>query len=59
MTHGGPRSLPKPDRPTRILAWAKTPTGFCIASPATLSYGDEQGWKHRRLARDRARRLEC
>ena len=30
----------------RILAWARTSAGFCIASPATLSYGDEQGWEH-------------
>ena len=36
----------KPDRPARILGWARTPAGFCIASPATFSYGDEQGWKH-------------
>ena len=36
----------QPDRPARILAWARTSTGFCIASPATLSYGDEEGWRH-------------
>ena len=36
----------QPGRPARILAWATTSTGFCIASPASLSYGDEQGWKH-------------
>jgi hypothetical protein len=36
----------QPGRPARILAWATTSTGFCIASPATLSYGDEKGWKH-------------
>lgn len=35
-----------PDRPARILAWATTSTGFCIASPTTLSYGDEKDWKH-------------
>jgi hypothetical protein len=33
-------------RPTRILAWATTRTGFCIASAATLSYGDEGAWEH-------------
>jgi hypothetical protein len=36
----------QPSRPGRILAWARTSTGFCIASPATLSYGDEAGWRH-------------
>ena len=36
----------QPNRPARILAWASTSTGFCIASPATLSYGDEEGWTH-------------
>jgi hypothetical protein len=36
----------QPGRTARILAWATTSTGFCIASPATLSYGDEKGWKH-------------
>lgn len=36
----------QPGRPGRILAWATTPRGFCIASPATLSYGDEEDWKH-------------
>ena len=36
----------QPDRPARILAWARTPAGFCIASPATLSYEDEEGWRH-------------
>jgi len=36
----------QPAQPTRILAWARTSAGFCIASPATLSYGDQQGWKH-------------
>ncbi len=36
----------QPGRPARILAWATTPTGFCIAGPASLSYGDDEGWKH-------------
>jgi hypothetical protein len=36
----------QPGRPARILAWARTPTGFCIASPTMLSYGGEEGWKH-------------
>jgi hypothetical protein len=36
----------EPGRPARIFAWATTSTGFCIASPATLSYGDEEAWKH-------------
>ncbi|HVD54477.1 MAG TPA: hypothetical protein VNC13_09875 [Propionibacteriaceae bacterium] len=33
-------------RPARILAWATTPAGFCIASLATLSYGTEDAWQH-------------
>jgi hypothetical protein len=36
----------QPSRLTRVLAWAKTPTGFGIASPANLSYGDERAWTH-------------
>ena len=36
----------QPDRPARVLAWARTSTGYCIASPTILSYGDEEGWKH-------------
>ena len=36
----------QPGRPARILAWAKTSTGYCIASLTTLSYGDEEGWTH-------------
>jgi hypothetical protein len=36
----------QPGRPGRILAWATTSGGFCIASLATLSYGDEEDWKH-------------
>jgi hypothetical protein len=36
----------QPDRPARILAWARTSTGYCIASPAILSYGDENEWKN-------------
>ena len=36
-----------PHRAARILAWARTSTGYCIASPAILSYrDDETGWKH-------------
>jgi len=35
-----------PGRPTRILAWARTETGFCIGSPSALSYGDQFGWRH-------------
>ncbi len=34
------------NRPTRILGWAKTPTGFCIASPAAFSFGDQLAWEH-------------
>lgn len=33
-------------RVPRILAWAKTPTGFCIGSPAALSVGDDHGFTH-------------
>lgn len=36
----------QPDRPARIFAWARTSTGYGIASLTTLSYGDEEGWKH-------------
>jgi hypothetical protein len=36
----------QPGRPTRVLAWATTPAGFCVASPAALSYGDEATWAH-------------
>lgn len=36
----------QPSRPPRILAWAPTPAGFCIASLATFSYGSEPGWEH-------------
>jgi hypothetical protein len=36
----------QPDRPARILAWARTSTGYCIAGLTTLSYGDEAGWTH-------------
>jgi hypothetical protein len=32
--------------PTRILGWAKTPAGFCIASPAAFSFGDQLAWDH-------------
>ena len=58
MNLGRPRCMAKPiDRPASS-AWAKTPTGFCIASPAAFSFGDQLAWKHLGLARDRARRLE-
>jgi hypothetical protein len=30
----------------RILAWAASRTGFCIAALATFSYGNENGWEH-------------
>jgi hypothetical protein len=33
-------------RTPRILAWARSPTGFCIGSPAALSIGDETGFTH-------------
>ena len=36
----------QPGRPARILAWAMTPAGFCIASPATFSNGNEDAWEH-------------
>jgi hypothetical protein len=36
----------QPRRPARILAWAATPTGLCIASPAAFSYGSDDGWEH-------------
>jgi hypothetical protein len=36
----------QPDRPARILAWASTSTGYSIASPSLLSYGDEEAWRH-------------
>ena len=37
-----------PTRPTDadLGLGSDTSAGFCVASPATLSYGDEQGWKH-------------
>lgn len=35
-----------PGRVARILAWARTPTGYCIGSPAVLSVGDEHGFTH-------------
>ncbi len=35
-----------PGRPARILAWARTPTGFCIGSPAVLSLGDDSVFSH-------------
>ena len=36
----------QPGRPARILAWATTQAGFCIASPATFSYGNDDAWQH-------------
>ncbi len=33
-------------RSERILAWARTPDGFCLGSQAALSYGDAGGWQH-------------
>lgn len=36
----------RPDRQSRVLAWATTSDGFAIASPAVLSYGDVDGWTH-------------
>ena len=36
----------QPDRPARILAWARISTGYCIASPTALSYSGEAGWTH-------------
>jgi len=35
-----------PGRTTRILAWARTESGFCIGTPSALSYGNENGWRH-------------
>ena len=35
-----------PGRQTRILAWARTPSGVCIGSPSMLSYGSEPAWRH-------------
>jgi hypothetical protein len=31
---------------TRILAWAESRPGFCIASPAAFSHGNDTGWEH-------------
>lgn len=33
-------------RQARILAWARSTTGFCIGSPAALSTGTEAGFTH-------------
>ncbi len=33
-------------RSARILAWARMPDGYCIGSPALLSYGGDDGWQH-------------
>jgi hypothetical protein len=35
-----------PGRPARILAWAASPGGFVIGSPAALSWEGEEGWTH-------------
>jgi hypothetical protein len=35
-----------PGREARILAWATTPTGYCVGSPAALSIGDQSGFTH-------------
>ena len=41
------RSLAEvPGPPARILAWARTPVGFGVGSPAVLSVGDETGFDH-------------
>ena len=36
----------QPGAPARILAWARADPGYCIGSPALLSVGDEDGWRH-------------
>jgi hypothetical protein len=36
----------QPGRPARILAWGTTPEGWCIGSPAALSYTGGIGWEH-------------
>lgn len=33
-------------RSARILAWARMPDGYCIGSPARLSFGDADDWQH-------------
>jgi hypothetical protein len=33
------------DRSARILAWGRMPDGYCIGSPALLSYGSDDGWQ--------------
>ena len=35
-----------PERPARILAWAKGPAGFVVGSPAALSWQVEDAWTH-------------
>ena len=32
--------------PARILAWARTATGYCIGGLTRLSVSDEEGWTH-------------
>ncbi|HET9647485.1 MAG TPA: hypothetical protein VFP34_04540 [Microlunatus sp.] len=39
-------SLTALGRPARVLGWARTPTGYCIGSPAALSVGDENAFTH-------------
>ena len=36
----------QPGVPARILAWARADPGYCIGSPALLSVGDLDGWRH-------------
>lgn len=43
--------LSHPGRPPRILAWAESRPGYCVGTPAGLSYGSEDGepgrsWRH-------------
>lgn len=33
-------------RPDRVLAWARTATGFCVGSSAVLSVGTQPEWRH-------------
>ena len=36
--------VPTEGGPPRILAWGRTPDGYCIGAPAHLSYGNTGGW---------------
>ena len=38
--------LSQPGRPARILAWARSPDGWCIGSPSALSYPEAEHWEH-------------